>query len=121
MAKRITTSIEIANNFRARLEEIESDGRKGPMDAIIRWLQRDGKIELTELWQAAGVASLAEYAGVGSSLTRHMKGAGGSGTHRWYDWKRHPDKRPEWLYCISPELIKPLQRAFSDRIYPPAK
>jgi hypothetical protein len=100
----------IARNFRARLDEVVSYGRKGPMDAIIRWLEKDGVIDLTELWQAAGVASLREYAAIGSSLTRHMVGAGG--TNQWYRGKPHPDKRGEWQYHISPELVEPLRRAF---------
>ena len=100
----------VAKNFRERLDEVASYGRKGPMNAIIRWLERDGAIDLTELWQAAGVASLREYAPIGSSLTRHMVGAGG--TNHWYQGKPHPEKRNEWLYRISPELIEPLKRAF---------
>jgi len=100
----------IAQNFRARVDEAAAYGRKEQLNAMVRWLQRDGVIESTELWQASGVASLHAYAGVGSSLTRNMKGAGG--TRNWYSGKRHPSKPGEWFYCIAPELIEPLKRAF---------
>ena len=102
---------KVARDFHARIVQAAAYGRKEQLNTMTRWLQLNGEIASPEIWQAAGVASLHAYAGVGSSLTRNMKGAGGTG--KWYGWKWHPTEKGQYIYLINEELLKPLKRAFS--------
>jgi hypothetical protein len=100
----------IAEAFRKRLHETAAGGRTGQLKALTAWLQKDGSIELTQLWKASGVKTQHDYGGIGSSLTKNMKRAGGM--KNWYSWEPHPTKTGEWIYTIVPELVKPLRKAF---------
>jgi hypothetical protein len=101
---------QIAQAFQKQIRKTAAGGRKGQLNAILAWLKHDGAIELTALWQASGVKNQHDYGGIGSSLTRHMKKAGG--LKDWYSAEPHTKKTDEWVYKIVPELIEPLKKAF---------
>jgi len=101
---------QIAQAFCARIAEVAATGLKGQYNAMAAWLKNDGMIELSQLWKASGVKNQHDYGGIGSSLTRNMKKAGGM--KQWYSGERHPNKAHEWIYKINPELVEPLKRAF---------
>jgi hypothetical protein len=98
----------VAGKFERKLKKTAAAGRPSQRDAIVAWLKAGGSIELTKLWKAAGVKTQHDYAGVGGSLSKNMRKAGGP--EDWYDG--HVDNTGEWHYTILPELIDPLKRAF---------
>jgi hypothetical protein len=99
---------QVASKFESLIKKTAAAGRPGQRDAMLAWLKAGGSIELTKLWKAAGVKAQHDYAGVGGSLSKNMKKAGGP--RDWYDG--HVDKSGEWHYTILPELVEPLKRAF---------
>jgi hypothetical protein len=101
---------QIALAFRRRLEEAVSNGHAGQKNAVLIWLKHNGEIDLSLLWKASGVKSRHDYGGIGSSLTRNMKRAGGP--KAWYTYQRHSAKQDDWVYTMIPELVDPLKRAF---------
>lgn len=98
----------VASEFERKLKRTAAAGRPSQRDAMLAWLKAGGNIELTKLWKAAGVKAQHDYAGVGGSLSKNMRRAGGP--KDWYDG--HVDNIGEWHYTILPELIEPLKRAF---------
>jgi hypothetical protein len=102
---------QIAADFLTRLDGAASDGHPGQKKAVLAWLRQNGEIELSSLWKASGVKNQHDYGGIGSSLTRNMKRAGGP--KKWYTYQRHSTKNGDWVYTILPELAGPLKRAFA--------
>ena len=70
---------------------------------IASGLRRDGKIPLVELVKVSGVKKQHDYAGIGSTLTRNMKKAGGP-KKDWYDGNQ--DVHGDWNYEIAGELVR---------------
>jgi hypothetical protein len=99
---------QVAGKFETLLKKTAAAGRPSQRKAMLAWLKEGGSIELTKLWNAAGVKTQHDYAGVGGSLSKNMIKAGGP--KDWYDG--HVDKAGEWHYTILPELVEPLKRAF---------
>lgn len=100
----------IARSFRRLVDEAAANGREGQLNTMIAWLKAGGSIELSDLWPASGVKNRHDYGGIGSSLTRNMKRAGGM--KHWYTWVRKDGTPDDWVYTIVPELVEPLKRAF---------
>jgi hypothetical protein len=98
----------VAAKFAGFVFQTASRGEKSQRDAMEAWLKHDGRIPLSTLVKASGVKVTHDYAGVGSSLSRNMKKAGGP--KKWYDVVR--DTKGERVYTITPELIEPLKQAF---------
>lgn len=99
---------QVARTFERHISETAAAGRPGQKKAVQEWLKADGRIKLKSLWNAAGVKTQHDYAGVGGSLTKNMVKA--KGPKGWYTW--HLDKSGEWIYEIIPELVEPLKQAF---------
>ena len=108
-AKSTSTWDAIATRFERIVSRKAAEGRDGQKRAILAWLRADGKIELSKLWKASGVKAQHDYSGIGGSLSKNMKKAGGP--RDW--WDAHVDRSGNWIYTIIPELIAPLQKAFS--------
>ena len=100
---------QIAVKFEGFVSEAAAAGRPGQKDAMLAWLRAGGCIQLTKLWNAAGVRTQHDYAGVGGSLTKNMVKA--KGPRAWYTWHRK-GKSGEWIYEIVPDLREPLKSAF---------
>jgi hypothetical protein len=98
----------VAAKFAGFVFQTASRGEKSQRDAMEAWLKYDGRIPLSILVKASGVKVTHDYAGVGSSLSRNMKKAGGP--KKWYDVVR--DIKGERVYTITPELVEPLKQAF---------
>lgn len=99
---------KVAARFERSVSRTAGRGRPAQKHAMLAWLRSDGRIELTKLWKAAGVKAQHDYSGVGGSLSKNMKKAGGP--RDWYDG--HVNNSGEWIYTIMPELVQPLKRAF---------
>lgn len=100
---------QVASNFERHVSEAAAAGRPSQKKAMLAWLHAGGRIQLTKLWNAAGVKVQHDYAGVGGSLTKNIVKA--KGPKQWYTW--HLDRSGEWIYEIIPELLGPLKRAFA--------
>ena len=98
----------IATRFERNVSKTAAEGRPGQKDAMLAWLRAGGRIELTKLWKAAGVKAQHDYSGVGGSLSKNMKKAGGP--PEWYD--AYVDSSGEWIYTIQPDLVPSLKLAF---------
>ncbi|MCU1303638.1 MAG: hypothetical protein JWQ87_3922 [Candidatus Sulfotelmatobacter sp.] len=98
----------IAMKFAGYVAKADAEGNPAQQNAMLAWLKADGEIHLSKLWKAAGVRVQHDYSGVGSSLTKNMKKAGGPKT--WYSGS--PIKNGEWLYKINPDLVASLKRSF---------
>jgi hypothetical protein len=98
----------IAKKFQKYVSETAAWGHVSQNKAMLAWLQHDGDIELTTLWKAAGVKSQHSFGGVGGSLTKNMKKAGGP--REWYTY--HRNEKDQWIYKIADELVGPLKGAF---------
>jgi hypothetical protein len=99
---------EVATEFAQYVNEAAAYGKPGQRKAMQAWLEADGEILLTKLWNAAGVNSQHDYSGVGGSLTKNMKKAGGP--EDWYTVSLNNDG--ERVYKIRAELVEPLKQAF---------
>jgi hypothetical protein len=99
----------IGTRFEQLLSRTAAGGRPSQKLAFVVWLRNGGEVELTKLWKAAGVDSQHDYGGVGGSLSKNMRKAGGP--KDWYDCYRNGSG--EWIYKLLPELVEPLKRAFS--------
>lgn len=98
----------IAKRFERAVSAAAANGKPGQKSGMEAWLRVGGSIELTKLWKAAGVRNQHDYSGVGGSLTKNMRKAGGP--REWYQWQKQ--NSGDWIYSILPELVDPLKRAF---------
>lgn len=99
----------IARKFAKHVSDTAAWGRTGQKKAMEAWLARkNGEIELTALWKAAGVKTQHDYAGIGGSLTKNMIKSGGP--REWYQY--YTNGKGEWLYKVMDELLVPLRDAF---------
>ncbi len=99
----------VAPKFAGFVFQAAARGDNSQRDCMVTWLKHDGRVPLTQLVKASGVKMTHDYAGVGSSLSRNMKKAGGP--KKWYDVVR--DINGERIYIIVPELVAPLKQAFN--------
>lgn len=99
----------VAAKFAGYVVETARRGEKSQRACMEVWLKHDGRVPLSQLVKASGVEKTHDYAGVGSSLSRNMKKAGGP--KKWYDVVR--DLKGERIYQIVPELVELLKEAFN--------
>jgi hypothetical protein len=120
---------EIARRFCQLLDEAAARGSFGQKDAINFWLLKDGKVEASELYSAAGAKDGKGWVPFGNGLTRNLRKAireagGGpplsnigrcngipSYPFSWYGYKKDPADG-HWDYLIEPTLLPYLKAAF---------
>jgi hypothetical protein len=99
---------DIAKKFHKHISDTAAWGLGSQNKAMLAWLKRDGEIDLTTLWKAAGVKTQHHFGGVGGSLTKNMQKAGGP--REWY--RAAKNDNGQWIYTIVDELVEPLKTAF---------
>jgi hypothetical protein len=98
----------VAKKFQKYVSNTAAWGRESQNKAMLAWLQHNGEIDLGILWKASGVKAQHDFGGVGGSLSKNMKKAGGP--EEWYSARRNDKGR--WTYKIIDELVEPLKTAF---------
>jgi hypothetical protein len=98
----------VAKKFQKYVSDTAAWGRESQNKAMLAWLEHNGEIDLATLWKASGVKAQHDFGGVGGSLSKNMKKAGGP--REWYSARRNGKGR--WIYKIVDELVEPLKSAF---------
>jgi hypothetical protein len=119
----------IAGRFCQLLDEAAARGSFGQKHALKHWLLKDGTVEATELYSAAGAKGGKGWVPFGNGLTRNLRKAvreagGGLPLSRigrcngipslpfsWYGYKKDPADG-HWDYVIEPTLLPYLKAAF---------